>query len=148
MAYAITSRQWRLYDFLKGNGDSWITQREIYIYFEMNHPNDYTRFDGDEKVFHDSVARMEIGLDLQHLNESAVIQKIILTNSQGVKIANEDEYKQYSLSRWKSIKGMIKRLAWKDHKARLNGQMKLVFGDSLARDYYETFVNEYEKEIK
>lgn len=146
MPYEITSRQWKLYEFLKTTQNRWITQQEIYNALKAN--GDYTNFDGDDRLFHDSTARMEIGLDIQHLNESYIIQKIILTNSNGVKIANEDEYKAYSLSRWKSLKGMIKRLAWKDNKAKLNGQMKLVFGDSMARDYYETFVNEYEKEIK
>ena len=148
MPITLTSRQWRLYDYLKELGDQWITQREIARYFNTNFPNVYTQFTQDEAVFHDSITRMEIGLDIRHLNESYEIQKIILTNANGVKIANEEEYREYSLSRWKSLKGMIKRLAWKDHKAKLNGQMKLVFGDSMARDYYETFVNEYEKEIK
>jgi hypothetical protein len=40
---------------------------------------------------------------------------------------------------------MIRRLAWKDYKAKMDGQMKLVFGDTMARDYYETFVKEYEE---
>jgi hypothetical protein len=146
MSYEITSRQWKLYEFLKICSDRFTTQRDIYEGLKDN--GDYTMFVGEDKVFHDSLTRMEIGLDIQHLNESDVIQKIILTNSNGVKIADEEEYKVYSLNRWKSIKGMIKRLAWKDNKAKLNGQMKLVFGDSMARDFYETFAEEFEKELK
>jgi len=146
MSYEITSRQWKLYEFLKSRSDRFTTQLDIYEGLKDN--GDYTMFVGEDKVFHDSLTRMEIGLDIQHLNESDVIQKIILTNSNGVKIADEEEYKVYSLNRWKSIKGMIKRLAWKDNKAKLNGQMKLVFGDSMARDFYETFVEELEREIE
>jgi hypothetical protein len=146
MSYEITSRQWKLYEFLKICSDHFITQLDIYEGLKSS--GAYPLFEGDYKVFHDSATRKEIGLDIQHLNESDVIQKIILTNSNGVKIADEEEYKVYSLNRWKSIKGMIKRLAWKDNKAKLNGQMKLVFGDSMARDFYETFVQELEKEIE
>jgi hypothetical protein len=97
----------------------------------------------DGENFHDSAARHFIGLDISHLNQSDVIQKIILSTSQGIKIANAEEYRAYSESKWKSLKRMISRLAWKDHKARLDGQMKLVFGESMARDYYESFIKSY-----
>jgi hypothetical protein len=135
----LTPTQWRLYNYLKENTDRWVTQQEMYQYLKGEYPN----YDGNN--FHDSPARIMITSDIQKINESDVIQKIILSSSKGVKIATADEYKDWSERKWKSIKQMIKRLAWKDHKARMNGQMKLVFGETMARDYYETFVKEYEE---
>ena len=140
----LTTRQWKLYDLLKDNNDKWLTQREIYERLK----DYYRKEEFDEANFHDSGVRYWQTLDIRRINESDVIQKIILSTPQGIKIANEEEYKEYSINRWKSIKGMIKRLAWKDHKAKLNGQMRLVFGDSMARDYFETFAEEYEKGLK
>ncbi len=86
---------------------------------------------------------MWITNDVQKINESDVIQKIILSSSNGIKIASAEEYRVWSQNKWKSLKQQISRLAWKDHKARLDGQMKLVFGESMERDYYEAFVKNY-----
>jgi hypothetical protein len=136
----LTTRTWKLYDLLKTNTERWMTQREIYEVLK----GEYPIWDGVGD-FHNTIARQEIASDIRELNDSDIIQKIILTNTLGVKIANEVEYKDYSIRKWKSIKGMIKRLAYKDNKAKLNGQMKLVFGDSIARDFYETFKTEEEE---
>lgn len=134
----LTPRQWKLYELLKTTSDRWITQQEIYDILK----DDYKGIEVGVN-FHDSMARINITNDIQKINESQVIQKIILSTSNGIKIANEEEYRTYSINKWKSIKRMISRLAWKDNKAKLDGQMKLVFGDSMARDYYETFIKEY-----
>lgn len=138
MEKKLTPRQWKLYDLLKGTSDRWITQQEIYDILK----EDYKGIEVGVN-FHDSMARLNITNDIQKINESQVIQKIILSTSNGIKIANEEEYRTYSINKWKSLKRMISRLAWKDNKAKLDGQMKLVFGDSMARDYYETFIKEY-----
>ena len=137
----LTPRQWKLYELLKGNSDRWMTQQEIYNILK----DDYKGVEVGVN-FHDSMARINITNDIQQINQSQVIQKIILSTGNGIKIANEEEYRTYSSNKWKSLKRMISRLAWKDHKAKLDGQMKLIFGDSMARDYYETFVKEYEGE--
>ena len=135
---ALTPRQWRLYDLLKDNSHRWITQLEI----QKTMASDYPDYDGQQN-FHDCNARYDISEDIRKINESDVIQKIILSSSTGIKIANADEYRVWSQNKWKSLKQQISRLAWKDHKARLDGQMKLVFGESMERDYYEAFVKNY-----
>lgn len=131
---ALTTRQWKLYEFLKGRSDDWTTQREIYEALK----EEYEAFTGIGD-FHNAPTRVQITNDIRALNDSDVIQKIVLSSSSGVKISSEAEYKEWSVARWNSLKGMIKRLAYKDQKAKLNGQMKLVFGESLARDFYEAF---------
>jgi hypothetical protein len=134
MKMSLTPRQWKLYEFLKENDKEWITQVEI-----VNRLGIYGKFNGDTRLFHDNGIRYDLTEDIRKINQSDIIQKIILSSSKGIKVANEEEYRVWSLRKWKSIKSMIKRLAWKDDKAKLNGQMKLVFGDSVARNYYETF---------
>jgi len=135
---SLTPKQWRLYDLLKDNTHRWITQLEI----QQTLKSEYPDYDGQQN-FHDSGARLWITNDVQKINESDVIQKIILSSSQGIKIASAEEYRVWSQNKWKSLKQQISRLAWKDHKARLDGQMKLVFGESMERDYYEAFVKNY-----
>jgi hypothetical protein len=135
---SLTPRQWRLYDLLKDNTQRWITQLEI----QKTMNSDYPNYDGG-KNFHDTKARNDISEDIRDINQSDVIQKIILSSTSGIKIATADEYRLWSQNKWKSLKQQISRLAWKDHKSRLDGQMKLVFGDSMERDYYEAFVKNY-----
>ena len=132
---SLTPRQWKLYDLLKQNTEQWLTQYEI----SQQLSDLYGKYTGDSKLFHDTTIRYDLTEDIRKINQSDVIQKIILSSSQGVKIANEEEYREWSYKKWRSIKGMIKRLVWKDNKAKLDGQMKLVFGDSVARNFYETF---------
>jgi hypothetical protein len=140
----LNTRQWKVYHLLRDNSDKWLSQYEIVARLK----EEYGEYTQDPKVFHDSIQRAVLTDDIRQINQSAYIQKIILSSSKGIKIANKEEYEVYSISRWKAIKRMISRLAWKDDKAKLNGQMKLVFGESMARDYYETFVNDYNEELE
>ena len=112
---SLTPKQWRLYDLLKDNTHRWITQLEI----QQTLKEEYPDYDGQQN-FHDSGARLWITNDVQKINESDVIQKIILSSSQGIKIASAEEYRVWSQNKWKSLKQQISRLAWKDHKARLD----------------------------
>ena len=135
---SLTPRQWKLYELLKENTHRWITQLEIQQTMKLEYPD----YDG-QKNFHDSNARYDISEDIRKINQSDVIQKIVLSSSQGIKIASAEEYRVWSQNKWASLKQQLARLAWKDHKARLDGQMKLVFGESMERDYYEAFVKNY-----
>ena len=133
---ALTPRHWHLYRLLRENKNSWIT--EHYIYKKLK--RFYKEFDYNENNFHDSFSRVRIGKDILELNNSERIQKIILSSSKGVKIADRDEYKRWSDLRWSSLKRMISRLVIKDEKFKLDGQVKLLFDEgSKARNYFETF---------
>lgn len=130
----MNTRQWLLYDLLKETKD-YLSQQEIYnrllFYYEWNGKTD----------FHGSVGR-QISADIQAINLEPTIQKIILTTSAGHKLATAHEYKMYSLAKWRELKAEMYRLAYKDSKAKLDGQMKIIFGDSQARNFYESFVKE------
>lgn len=137
----LTSRHWRLYELLKENEGKWISQ--LFIFNSMR--DFYKEYGVNENNFHDSFVRVRIGRDILDLNNSDMIHKLILTGNRGVKIATKEEYERWSNLKWASIKRMIKRLAWKDHKAGRDGQMKLKFDDkSKAKDFYESFVEDKE----
>jgi hypothetical protein len=114
--------------------EGWITQKIIYDKI----PLDYTFWDGVGS-FHDSQARMEITKDVQEINNSD-LPRIVLSSSMGIKIASRQEYKEWSERKWKSIKGMIKRLSYKDDKAGMDGQYRLNFEEkSTAKQFYDAF---------
>jgi uncharacterized lipoprotein YehR (DUF1307 family) len=105
---------------------------------------DYTHWVSEEVNFHDSAARLEITSDVRNINNSD-LPRIVLSSTKGIKIASQEEYKKWSESKWISIKGMIKRLSYKDYKAGLDGQVRIQFNeDSQAKVVYDAFMNQKE----
>lgn len=130
----LTPRQYALYNFLKEQGDEWTTQIEI-AYALSNHYD--VSFDKDK--FHDSKARLQITLDIRALNDSDVIQKIIMSSSKGVKIANESEFDAYIGREINAAVRRLMRAKRKAEKGNRDGQMRLVL--NKERDTIEAFLN-------
>ena len=131
----LTPRQWALYNFLKGKGDEWTTQRDI-AYALKDHYD--TSFKKDK--FHDSKARLQITMDIRTINDSDAIQKIIIPSPKGIKIANEREFDEYIERERSSALRRLMRLELKAKKGNYNGQMRLVF--NKERDTIEAFLKE------
>lgn len=131
----LTPRQWALYNFLKEQGDVWTTQ--IDIAFALKDHYDVA-FENDK--FHDSKARLQITMDIRALNDSDVIQKIIMSSSKGIKIANEKEFDQYIRREIGAVIRRLTRAKRKADKARMNGQTRVVF--KSERDTIEAFIQE------
>lgn len=132
----LTAKHWRVYDFLKTTTDRFVEQKEIAQALPELFPS--------EGVidFHSIIGR-EIGRIIQELNDSDTIQKIILSNGSGHKLATFDEYKEWSKRKRISLLKQLKRLYYKDYKAGLYGQGKLIFDpNSEAREWFETFIKE------
>ena len=129
----LTPRQWALYNFLKERGEDWTTQLDI-AYALKNH---YDTSFADDK-FHDSRARLQITMDIRTLNDSDVIQKIIMSSSKGVKIANESEFDNYIEREIKAALRRLMRAKRKADKAKIDGQMRLVLNEE--RDTIEAFL--------
>ena len=96
MKSELNPRQWALYNYLKDRGDKWTLQEQA----AMDIP-EYNYVDGDEDNFHDCNARHMMTNDIRAINNSGVIQKIIISGAQGIKLANKDEFtahlkKQYA----------------------------------------------------
>lgn len=118
----LNARQWRLYKHLKENGDTWEKQRDI----ARSLSDLYQITEG--QPFHDSGARLLMTKDIQEINKSDIIQKIIISSAQGVKLANEAEARQFIAGRFASVLASLERVRKLERKAGLDGQLRLVFG--------------------
>lgn len=131
----LNSRQWALYNFLKERGDEWTVQAEIAAALpEYN-------YDGEEEYakFHDSPARMQMTADIRDINDSAVIQKIIIGSSKGIKIANSEEFYRYIRKEKSAALRRLIRANYKEKKGSRDGQMRIVFGSEL--DTIKAFID-------
>lgn len=134
MKSELNARQWALYNLLKNNPDRYLTQIEIAYglreYYDTSFYNDQ---------FHDSATRHLLTKDIRAINKSEVIQKVIISNSQGVKIASSAEFEKYINAEFASIFRKLARTRLKAKKAGLDGQMRIVLGSE--RDTIEAFAD-------
>lgn len=130
----LNNRQWALYNLLKNNPDTYFKQIDI-----VNELKEHYRFT-DNINFHDSNARITLTKDIRAINESSVIQKIIISNQKGVKLASREEFEQYIKAEYAMIFRKLKRTRQKARKAGLDGQMRLTSGKE--RNTVEVFVDE------
>ena len=133
----LTPRQWDLYNFLKEQGDKWTTQLDIAYALDNWYSCDF-----ENEKFHDSRARLQITMDIRAINDSDTIQKIIISSSKGVKIANESEFERYINKEIGAVIRRLNRARKKAKKAGMNGQTRLVF--NRERDIIEAFIQEGE----
>ena len=131
----LTTRQWNLYNYLKENTDIYLTKEQIvenvdgYIY-------------KDWKNEHNKNAFRQLRDDIRNINSNQTrIQKIIISNKIGYKLATEKEFESWKISQWKLIKRKLYRMGVIDDKALKNNQMLLVEDGSNARLYVESFVD-------
>lgn len=118
----LNARQWRLYELLKERGDTWTKQREL----ARRLPDLYSITEG--RSFHDSGARLLMTKDIKSINESGIIQKIIISSAQGVKLANKAEARRFiEVKRAAALQSLV-RVCILERKAGLDGQTRLVFG--------------------
>lgn len=130
----LNNRQWALYNYLKKQGNNWNTQEKI----AKDLQNIY--IDDDWHLpFHDRAVRHQITNDIRTINESGLIQKIILSSSKGVKIATEQEFEKYITSNINSVLNRLKRLKNMYEKGKRDGQMKLVI-NGQERPFIEAFI--------
>ena len=131
----LTTRQWKLYNYLKDRGDEWTPQWKI----ALDLPE--YEYDGNEHYasFHDSKARHKITNDIRALNKSSVIQKIILSGSNGVKISNEQEFDKYMAKRFLQAIRRLEYLKNLSRKGGRDGQMRITLGKH-ERDTIEAFI--------
>ena len=131
MKSGLNARQWALYNLLKNNPDRYMSQLEIA--YRLREYYD-TTFNNN---FHDSAARHTLTSDIRAINDSDIIQKVIISNRNGVKIASSAEFAQYINAEFAAIFRKLARTRQKARKAGLDGQMRIVLGQE--RDTIEAF---------
>lgn len=134
MKSELNPRQWAVYNLLKNNPDRYLTQLDIVLKLREWFVLDFTA-----DTFHDSNARHTLTKDIRTINNSDVIQKIIISNSKGVKIASSAEFEKYINAEFAAIFRKLARTRRKAKKAGLDGQMRIVLGSE--RDTIEAFAD-------
>ena len=131
----MTTRQWRLYTFLKDNfsEDKYISKREIVNAL----PEYYEIKEGETRLCRD------IEFDVRDINADETIQKIIVSSSKGYKIGTQEQVVNYILSSIESNITGLKHYYKLKRKAQMNNQMRLQFG--AERDTIETYILKEEK---
>lgn len=114
----INFRQERLYKFLLEQGDVWTPEKEVCDKLFVEYP------DVVASSFNNSAARRRLSRDIQEINESDEVEKIIITSSYGVKIATKEESEHYLTRQFASIMKELKRYYQKCKKAGMDGQYK------------------------
>ena len=131
----ITTRQWNLYNYLKENTDIYLTKEQI-----VANVDGYKYKDWQNE--HNQNAFRQLRDDIRNINSNQTrIQKIIISNKIGYKLATEKEFESWKISQWKLIKRKLYRMGVIDDKALKNNQMRLVEDGSNARLYVESFVD-------
>lgn len=130
----LNARQWRLYNQLKVRGDVWTKQRELAELLPDLYPCERA------EAFHDSGARLLMTKDIRAINKSDVIQKIIISSAQGVKLASKEEARAFIAGKYCTVFKSLERVRKMERKAGLDGQARLVFG--AERPIIQAFINE------
>lgn len=131
---SLNARQWKLYAHLKEHSDKWAKQRDIALSLPELYPID------EGQPFHDSGARLLMTGDIRALNNSDKIQKIIISSSQGVKLANKEEAQHFIAGKISAVFSSLERVRKLERKAGLDGQLRLVFG--REREIVQAFMDE------
>ena len=134
----LNTRQWALYNYLKDRGDNWTYQLDIVLAL-----NDYYGFTDAPERFHDSTARHLLTADIRDINNSEVIQKVIMSSARGNKIANESEFSKYIDKEISSAVARLLRAKKKAEKGSFDGQMRFVL--NRERDTIEAFLRDNTK---
>lgn len=137
MKSELTNRQWKLYEYLKERGDEWTTQYDTAVSLATM-SGYYTEF-GDAEDFHDSAARIQMTKDIRAINDSDVIQKIIMSSPKGIKLANKEEFDRYIRKEIGAAVRRLMRTKRKAAKGNLDGQMRIVFNSE--RDTIKSFID-------
>lgn len=134
MKSELTSRQWKLYNFIKDRGNNWTSQIEIAYALIDEYGGGWT-----DDHFHSSGAAKDISEDVQAINSSSVIQKIVLSGNKGHKLATEEEADKFIGKRIMCAVAQLNRAKKLSRKASKDGQYRIVFGKE--RDIIEAFLD-------
>lgn len=134
----LITRQLELYQYLLANVNAYLTQITICIDVYGYIP--FTK-DLELKVFHDSIERKTLTHDIQVLNYSDEVDKIIMSTPQGIKIASQSEIKGYLSKEYASIFRKLNRARIKSRKVGLDKQGQLDFSKEPTEErFIETFI--------
>lgn len=113
--------QKKLYEFLLEQGDKYTPQAEIAreLYGEFGNGECCL----EPKDYHNTSERCLMLRYKQSINDSAEFEKIIISNSKGMKIATEEEAERYLANQYKALFRKLRRLRTMERKCNLHNQI-------------------------
>lgn len=138
MEHKLTPDDWKIYNYLKDHTGEWVPQEHLALdlFGDELYKEGYAYYANFN--FHNSNVRKKLTNAIRNLNNSSVIQKIILSSSKGVKIAEKDEIDKYIGRHINAVVARLNRLKLIAKKASLDGQYKITFG-KYERQIIEAF---------
>lgn len=131
------NRHRALYEYLLDKGDAWTSQaevaRELYKYFG----NGECCLEPEE--YHNTHERCTLTKTIAEINGSYDYEKIIISSSKGIKLANDEEFERYIKNLYASTFHKLKRIRIMEKKGNANGQI------NFNGEEVEAFLNKFEK---
>jgi hypothetical protein len=119
----MNTRQIVLYEFLLDKGDEWTPQAEIARELYRDYGNAECCL--EPKDYHNTTERQYITEDIRAINLDPHFEKIIISCSKGVKIANEEEFDRYIKAQYNATISKLSRIYKMAKKGNRNGQIDL-----------------------
>ena len=122
-----------LYKYLESKGFVWSPQVEVARDL-------YEHFGNGEcclepKEYHNTTERLELSQTISKVNFSPEFEKIIISSSKGIKLANEEEFDRYIKSQYKSAIRKLARVYAMAKKGNRHGQLD--FGGHTVEAFLE-----------
>ena len=129
----MTERQIALYEYLLDRGDTYTPQaqiaRDLYEYYGNGEcclePKDY----------HNTNERLELAKTCREINLSYDFEKIIISNSKGIKIATEAEFDKYIKNQYVATLRKLSRIYKMAKKGNRHNQID--FGGNTVEAFFE-----------
>ncbi len=135
----MNERQRALYEFLEQEGDKWTTQMDLA--FALDGWYNTAEFCG-EMDFHNTPVRCLMTRDIQAINENPNFEKIIISSSKGIKLANEEEFAKYISKQYASVFRKLQRVRIKEKKGKAH--YRITFDENAEIDTVESLLKKFE----
>lgn len=112
------ARREALYNFLLQRGDKWTSMEQTTDSISL-YPAYF------KSTYHNSGARRLLTSDIEVINMQEKYEKIIVSGSKGIKLANENDFDHFIRAEFKEIFKKLKRARKILHKGSLNQQTDL-----------------------
>lgn len=93
---------------------------------------------------HNSLARRLLTKDIQEINESQTLNRIIVHGHRGIKVATEEEATKYLHNQYRETLSKLKRIHKMEKKMELNGQYDMFDLENYIDTYITNEVQIYE----
>ena len=135
------NRQNALYEYLLNNGDEWTSQVQVARDLFEHFGNGECCL--EPKEYHDTTERLELSQTISQINFSSEYEKIVISSSKGIKLANEEEFDRYIKGQYKSAIRKLARVYAMAKKGNRHNQID--FGGHTVEAFLDNIDNGLDK---